>query len=169
LLASPLVPDATSLPVQAAFVPWLASAVAERLAGAGARVLDAGPGDTYTVPDGIDALGAAAGRTPVRAGERRPAPREPGVYWLERAGARVGALVVNAEAEESVLGRMSVQELARRIGARDVAAVASGPALAGAAFRTGGAGRPLGMAFLVAALAAVAAETALARSRRRAT
>ena len=167
VVASPLVPEATTLPVAAAFVPLVASLAGERLGGAGARVVEAAPGAPFTVPAGVDALVVGAARTPVAAGARRAAPREPGVYWFERAGARAGALVVNVEAEESVLERMSAEELARRVGARRGAAAPDGAALARLAYGTGGANRPLGAAFLIAAVAALVAETAVARFRGR--
>jgi hypothetical protein len=168
VVASPLVPEATTLPVRAAFVPLVASLVGERLGGSGARTVEAGPGAPFAVPPNVDALVDGTGRVPLTPAARRPAPRAPGVYWLEQSGARVGALVVNVESEESVLQRVTPQELSRRIGARRVATATSGAALAGLAFRSGDAGRPLGGAFLVAALVALAAETALGRRRGRA-
>jgi hypothetical protein len=168
LVSSPLVPEATTLPVRAAFVPLVASLVGERLGGPACRRSRRGPAPRSRCRRTWTHSSRARAAFPSRPAARRPAPRAPGVYWFERSGARVGALVVNVESEESVLQRVTPQELSRRIGARRVATATSGAALAALAFRSGDAGRPLGGALLVAALVALAAETALGRRRGRA-
>ncbi|MEQ1690227.1 MAG: BatA and WFA domain-containing protein [Gemmatimonas sp.] len=102
VLASPIDPDATDLPLRAGFVPWLLDALSRRLGDEG-QVLAATPGQHI-----VDrALGAVSGLerpdgtvVPI-AGERLTVPNESGVYFLRRQAARVGAIVVNPEAQES--------------------------------------------------------------------
>jgi hypothetical protein len=102
LLASPIDPDATDLPLRAGFVPWLLDALSRRLGDDG-QVLQAAPGQML-----IDrSLGTATGlerpdRTVIPiAGDRLTVPNESGVYFLRRQATRVGAIVVNPEAQES--------------------------------------------------------------------
>ncbi|HET7458737.1 MAG TPA: BatA domain-containing protein [Gemmatimonadaceae bacterium] len=167
IVASPLVPEATSLPVRAAFVPLLAELATQRLGGAAGPLLSAAPGASVVVPAGVDALqGAASGapRLPLAPGPTT-APSRPGVYFLLRGAERAGALVVNAEAEESVLGRLSSSEMGSRIGARDVRVVAAGDRSAWpAAVFASSTRRPLVTPLLLAALALLIAETALTRA-----
>ena len=52
------------------------------------------------------------------------APTRPGVYYMERGTDRVGALVVNPEAEESDLRRIDASTLGDRLSGRGVSATA---------------------------------------------
>src|SRR5688500_11410277 len=95
IIASPLDPAAADLPVRAGFLPWLAEAISQRLAGDAGVVIDAAPGDRVRAPAGIQTVDDAAGQgIPVGYGEL-VAPDRAGVYFLRRGGQRAGALVVN--------------------------------------------------------------------------
>jgi hypothetical protein len=104
LVASPLDPDATDLPVRAGFVPWLLDALSRRL-GADGRLVEARPGERLWGFEGISALERPDGTMVPLSGDRLRVPNEAGVYYLRRQAARVGALVVNPEPEESELGQ----------------------------------------------------------------
>ncbi len=114
LVASPLDPGATTFPVTAAFVPWLAEVLADRLSGDPGRSLAAAPTQHFVWPgwadglEGVDAAGAP--------GADFTAPPRAGTYFFTRGGRRVGALVVNAEPRESTLDRWSAADFARLLG-----------------------------------------------------
>lgn len=111
LAASPFVPAATSLPVSAAFLPWLGDILASRLHTEPGSVRYATPGESVTRPAGVDAIETPAGaRTPVT-GTRFDAPGAAGTYFLIQGARRTGALVVNAETAESMLERWDSGEL----------------------------------------------------------
>lgn len=114
LVASPLTPDASNFPVSAAFVPWLAGVIADRLSGQPGRAVEAAPMQRLSWPAWADALeGAAIDGTP---GSEFTGPAEAGTYFFTRNGRRVGALVVNAEGRESTLDRWSPRDFARLLG-----------------------------------------------------
>ena len=100
VIASPLEPDATDLPLRAVFVPWLFDVLSRRLGDDG-RVLQSHPGAHLSGMDGLSALERPDGALIALNGDRVTVPNEAGVYYLRRQSARVGALVVNPEAEES--------------------------------------------------------------------
>lgn len=161
LLASPLDPGATSLPVRAAFVPWVAQMLALRLGGEAGALAAATPGGRVAAPAGADALEAADGRiTPVVA-DSVSAPAVPGVYLLRRGERRVGALVVNVEAEETDLRRMSKEQLEARLEGRAVTVVEGHDDFVRRSYGAG-ARRPLAAVCLGVALAALLAESLLA-------
>lgn len=115
IVASPLAPEATNLPVRAAFVPWLGAVLTERLVGEPGQVLNAAPGARLPRPRWADAIQNADGqRTPL--GESLDAPMRAGTYFLSLGDHRVGALVVNAPAEESSLDRIPASEMGARLG-----------------------------------------------------
>ena len=164
LVASPMLPEATTLPVRAPFVPLLDELVSQRLAGSAGPVLDASPGATVPLPPGVTAMqgtAADAPRLPL-AGGTFAAPQRPGVYFLLRGTERAGALVVNAEAEESLLQRLTKTELARRLRARGVHVVENARDWPSAVFASS-TRRPLTVPLLVAALLLLAGETLLTR------
>ncbi|HEX8849533.1 MAG TPA: VWA domain-containing protein [Gemmatimonadaceae bacterium] len=159
LVASALDTAATTFPASAGFVPWLARAITERLSPLGGASTTAVPGARVAVPARVDSVETPDGS---RAGVRDTLvlPQRTGVYFWMRGGARVGAVVVNAEAEESRLLRMDDEGLRRRLGAP--ARVAhDGRSLAGTAFGRA-ARRPLGSLLLVLALALLVAEAVVA-------
>ncbi len=158
LVASPLDPAATSLPLRAAFVPWLAEVLAQRLAAEPGVVVEAEPGAPARVPAWVTGFEpAAGGAQQLVLDGTLTAPSQAGVYFLRRGPARAGALVVNPSPEESVLDRSSPAVLRAHLGARAATVHASRDAFVAAAFDPG-AGRSLLPPLLAAALLAVAAE-----------
>lgn len=157
LVASPLIPDATTLPVRASFVPWLAEIVGERLVGEPGHVLYAVPGASLRRPQWADAAETASGAREALSGEMIRAPDRAGTYFLTAGTRRVGAIVVNSEPSESVLDRLSGDELRTRLRARETVVELTPAAWATAAFRSA-ARRPLAPTLLVLALLVLAAE-----------
>ena len=117
LVASRLDPAATTLPVRAAFVPWIADVIGLRLGApsgdVGSPIL-ARPGESITLPPGADALENQAGTRRSAAGAIS-APDERGVWFILRGPRRIGAVVVNTPAEESALARYTPDALAGRL------------------------------------------------------
>ena len=108
LMGSRLEPSSTDLPVRAAFIPWLADMLGLRLgapAGEGGAPLVAVPGAPIVLPDGVDAFENASGLRRDVDVSRALAPAERGVWFMLRGGRRVGVVVVDSPAEESVLER----------------------------------------------------------------
>ena len=161
LVASAALADATDLPVKATFIPWLDQLLAQRLTIGTAGVTDAAPGARVRVPSLADGLEAPNGDiAPVVAGTTLEAPWTGGVHFWRRGADRVGALVVNAEATESDLARLSADSLAAQLGATTADATPTGAARA--AFAAGGS-RALARTFLFLALVLLIAETLVAR------
>ena len=100
LIGSPLEPDATELPLRAAFVPWVLEALSRRL-GEDGRLIDAVPGEQLTGLRGVTGLEGPDGKVVGTNSDRLTVPNTAGVYYLRRQAARIGALVVNPEPEES--------------------------------------------------------------------
>ena len=162
LVGSPLTPQATSLPIRAAFVPWLADALTQRLGGAGGGVIAATPGATVARPPWADGMEDPDGRRVSLAGPTLQAPGRSGVHFLLRGDERAGALVVNGEPEESILGRLDDDDLARRIrGAEDVRVSDDPNTWSRSVFGTADR-RPLAIPFIVGAIAALLAESVVA-------
>jgi hypothetical protein len=157
LVGSPLAPDATTLPVRASFVPWLAETIGERLVGEPGHLLYAAPGATLARPTWADAVEMTTGGREALAGETMTAPDRAGTYFLAMGARRVGAIAVNAEPSESALERLSSDELRGRLRARATLAASSPAEWAQEAFRSA-ARRPLAAPLLVLALLALAAE-----------
>jgi hypothetical protein len=162
-VGSPLDAAATTFPLTAAFVPWLADIVTQRLGGAGGDggVIAAVPGATVARPAWADSWEAADGTPRTFDGATVTLPAASGVYFLRRDGARVGAVVVNGEARESELRRLTPSEMASRFPSKTRVLGEAGPWVA--AVFDGGAGRPLMTPLLVLALALLGAESALTR------
>jgi hypothetical protein len=73
-----------------------------------------------TRPAGVEALEATGGgRTPLESAAF-DAPSAAGTYFFIKGGRRVGALVVNAEVDESRLERWSHDDLEERVASRSV-------------------------------------------------
>ena len=165
IVASPLDPAATSFPVRAAFVPWLAGMLTEHLVGEPGGVVSATPGQQLVRPRWADAIEDLSGARSML-GDDLQAPGRAGTYFLERSGRRVGALVVNPESSESILDRVSADDVGRRIHARQVLAAADRPQLASLSFRSASR-RSVGEPILLAALALLVVEGLLVGTRRR--
>jgi len=165
IVASPLDPSATSFPVRAAFVPWLAGILTEHLVGEPGCVIAATPGQQLVRPRWADAIEDLSGARSAL-GDDLQAPGHAGTYFLERSGRRVGALVVNPEASESVLDRVTADDVGRRIHARQVLSAADRPQLASLSFRSASR-RSVGEPILLAALALLVVEGLLVGTRRR--
>ena len=161
LVGSPLNPDATTLPIRAAFVPWLADALTQRLAGAGGGVVAAVPGALVSRPSWADAMEDGEGQRIPLAAATFTAPVRSGVFFLLRGGERAGAVVVNGEPEESDLGRLDDDVLERRVATGNVTVTADATSWSASIFGTADR-RPLAVPFLVAAIAALLAESAIA-------
>lgn len=161
LVGSPLDPAATAFPLRAAFAPWLGAVLAQRLQESGA-VQRSAPAATVAVPAGVDVLRAPDGTRVTVAARTLSAPARPGVYLWLRNGAPAGALVVDPEAEELRLERLSGGALRARVRGQRVEVARDGDAAA-AAVLAGSGRRPIGGILLAAAIAALAAEALLAR------
>ena len=162
LVGSPIDPQATSFPVRASFLPWLATVLTERLPGEAGGVVSSAPGARLARPSWADELEPPDGARLALA-DSFDVPARAGTYFFVRGGRRVGALVVNPESQESVLDRWSGTELAERLRGERVQVVADRAALAALAFR-GASRRSLIAPLLFAALALLAVEAALVRA-----
>lgn len=118
LIASRLDPAATTLPVRAAFVPWLADMIGLRLGAptgdVGAPII-AAPETPIRYPAGATAIENSAGTRRSVSGDAGISPTERGVWFALRGARRIGAVVVNAPAEESALERWPAEVLAPRL------------------------------------------------------
>jgi hypothetical protein len=163
IVASPIFPDATNLPVRASFVPWLGSMLTERLVGEPGQVLSSEPGKHLPRPrwaDGIETIDGQ--RTPI--GDALDVPDRTGTYFLTLNGRRVGALVVAPPPGESVLDRYSARDLASRVTANRVLVAPDPGAWASLSFRAA-ARRSLIQPALIAALLLLLTETLVIRRR----
>jgi hypothetical protein len=162
IIGSPLDPAATDFPVKAGFLPWLAEAASQRLAGDAGIVLSAAPGTRLRAPAGVQAIDDAAGQpVPIASGEII-APDRAGVYFMRRGGNKAGAVVVNGEPEESSLARLPAAALKARFDGRDVTVTADGERWANDAY-TGSSRRPLSTPILILAALVLVAEAIIAR------
>jgi hypothetical protein len=134
IVGSPLTPDATNLPIRAAFVPWLGGLLTEQLIGEPGQSIAGAPGAHLPRPRWADALETADGQH-VPLGESLDVPTRAGTYFLTRANHRVGAVVVNAPAEESVLDRYSANDLRGRLRTERTLVAPDAAAWASMAFR----------------------------------
>jgi hypothetical protein len=168
LVASPIDPQFTNLPLRAAFLPWLADVLGQRL---GAPAGDVGapraatPGESVTLPAGVDAIETASGARRSVNGDRLAAPAERGIWFFQRAGRRVGALVVEAPESESDLTRLSAERLASRLGGNRGRGVTDSGALVRAAFSVG-ASHPAVTPLLVLAFLLLVVEALVVRASR---
>jgi hypothetical protein len=115
LVGSPLNPAATALPVTASFLPWFADAIASRLNAEPGAVRYAAPGQRVARPSGVDAIESSSGNRTALTGSAFDAPATAGVYFMVRGSRRVGAVVVNAQPDESRLERWPASELGARV------------------------------------------------------
>ena len=115
LVASPLAPEATSLPVSAAFLPWLGDVLAARLHADPGGVRHASPGERLARPAGVTAIESVTGARTALDGGTFEAPQTAGTWFFLQGSRRVGALVVNPEERESRLERWTSGELRDRV------------------------------------------------------
>jgi len=168
LLASPVDPVATNLPLRAAFLPWLADVLGQRLgapAGDVGTPIAAAPGASIEIPAGADAIESESGARRATSGDRMSAPAERGVWFFLRAGRRIGAVVVEATAAESDLTRWPADRLAARLGGARARGVSEPAALAHATFAVG-ASHPVATPLLIIAFLLLAAEAIAVRASR---
>ena len=166
IVASPLTPDATSLPVRAAFVPLLSQILTERLAGEPGEVVAASAGARIARPGWAEALESANGAR-VSLADSIDVPGVPGTYFFERGGHRVGALVVNPSPRESMLDRLDARDLAKRLSAQRVLTAENRTRFVASSFRAVSR-RAIGVPLLVAALVLLLLEGVTLRARQRA-
>jgi hypothetical protein len=164
LVASPLDTSATNLPVTADFVPWLARSVIERLAPGGGPVSFAGPLARIAVPLGADSL-QVMGAPSIAVGDTATMPPRAGVYFWTRGATRIGAVVVNAEAEESDLRRDDDRELTARFAPAAGRMTHDADSFARRLYGNA-AQRPVAVPQLVGALLLLIVETMIARPSR---
>jgi hypothetical protein len=158
LIGSPLVPEATSFPVSASFLPWLGDVLAARLHAEPGSVRSVAPGMRLARPTGVDALESATGGRLALDGATLEAPTSAGTYFLVEGSRRVGALVVNPEIAESRLERWTATELPDRVASAGVRAVRERDEWVSQAF-SGAARRSLVVPLLVALLVVLGVET----------
>ena len=163
LVGSPLIPDATTLPIRAAFVPWLAEVVSRALAAEGTAIA-ARPGQTVARVTAADALELPDGmRTPIT-GDSVTLPVRTGVYFFLRGEDRVAAVIANAEFEESALDRLDASSFRTLLRARDATVTSDAREHMAQVFDSAPR-RSIGAPLLVLAIALLLLESALAGSR----
>jgi hypothetical protein len=166
LVGSSLSPDATNLPVRAMFVPWLGSVLTELLVGEPGAVISAEPGAQLPRPRWADAIELSSDQR-TALGESLDVPTRAGTYFLTRANRRVGALVVNPSANESVLDRYTANELRDRLHTERTLVASDAGAWAAQAFRAAARRSLIEPALIIALLMLVVEAIVIgARSRR---
>ena len=168
LVASPVDPQFTNLPLRAAFLPWLADVLGQRLGAPSGDVgapVSAVPGQAIALPAAVDAIESASGARRSVSGDRITAPAERGVWFFLRAGRRVGALVVEAPESESDLTRLTADRLAARLGGNRGRGVTDADDLARATYAVG-ASHPAITPLLVLAFLFLVAEALVVRASR---
>jgi hypothetical protein len=166
LIASPLEPDASDLPVRAAFVPWLGDVISQRLTGDEGSLVAVAPGARLARPRQAEALETANGETEPVADDSLTAPSRPGVYFLRQGERRVGALVVNAEPDESLLARLDPGALAARLRSRQTRVVGAASEWRSVGFASAPR-RPIVGPILILAMITLLAESVVAGIGRR--
>lgn len=161
LVGTALDPAYTTLPLRAAFVPWLLDAI-DRAGGGGVAPRTVAAGAPLRPPVAGAQLVDMAGRA-IRDASR--APSIPGVYrWVGGDGARTrGLVVVQRDPGESQLARASLATIAARLGDDAAHVVTHDVADWRALLARGGAPRPLVWPLLALALACLLLEGWLAR------
>jgi hypothetical protein len=167
LAASPLDPESSSLPVSASFIPWMAEVLSSRLHADPGGVRFAAPGDRVARPAGVEALESATGGRTALESAAFDAPANAGTYFFVRGGRRVGALVVNAEVDESRLERWSARDLAERVSNAGARVVTSRDEWTRLAF-SGTARKSIVLPLLIAVLLVLAAEAVISTTGGRA-
>ena len=161
LIASPLLPDATTFPVRASFVPWLGDVLSHGLTATSSSVVTATPGRAVPRPVIARELELPGGARQPLTTDTLQAPERAGAYFFFSGGARVGALVVNPEAEESDLARLEDDALGAKLGTRQARIAHDQKSLASMVLSSSPR-RSLLMPLIVIALLLVLAESVLA-------
>jgi len=111
LLASPLSPEASTLPTTPAMIPLVERLVTTWAAAEPAET-EAVPGEQVALPAGAEYVERPDGeRDPVRGSAYYTAPAVAGVYRVSAGGRTVAAFAVNPPAAESELERLSPRRL----------------------------------------------------------
>jgi hypothetical protein len=106
----------TTLPVRAAFIPFL-DVLVNQVAARESWIVRAAPGATARLPAAARAVLLPAGEVTVPSDGRLPAPRAPGVYFLRGPrGDTVGALEVNHDRRESRLETATARSVRATLG-----------------------------------------------------
>lgn len=115
LLASPLSPEASTIPASVAMIPLLDRLTGSWSAAATARS-EARPGEVVNLPEGATlVINPDGGRDTVVAGQAYYAGTQPGAYQVVSRGSVVAAYVVNPPAIESVLRPASESRVTRAL------------------------------------------------------
>jgi hypothetical protein len=116
LVASRMESDWSTLPISAAFVPFLDFLI-NRVGATPAWIVTAFPGEVVEVPAAARAILGPEGPVPIQANGHVAAPLARGVYFLQGAGAdTVGAVEVNHDPRETVLARASASVVRGTLG-----------------------------------------------------
>ncbi len=116
LVASRMDADWSSLPVSAAFVPFLDFMV-NRIGAAPAWIVSALPGEVAEVPAGARNLLVDGTAVPIPGNRRVVAPLERGVYFLEGSMVdTIGALEVNQDPRETMLQQAEARTVVPTLG-----------------------------------------------------
>ncbi len=158
VVGSALEPGSTTLPVRAAFVPWLADAISNLASGTTAATLVTA-GAPLTPPVGATELRSADGTAtyPVT-GAPMTAPGTPGLWFWARGADVLGGVGVQIAAGEPLLARAGNEELQARFDGPSHAVVSADVPAMLRSVRMSGATRPLALPLLALALLAVLAE-----------
>lgn len=163
LVASPLAPEATDLPLRVSWVPWLGAAISDRLGGDAGAVVSATPGEPIARPSWSGELEWPDGTVRPVPEARMHAPERAGVYFWRRGAARGGALVVNPEIVESDLARAVPAALAAQFSGAPVQVSADAGKWLATVFAVSGQ-RALQGALLAAAALLLVAEAVVTRA-----
>ncbi len=116
LVASRMESDWSTLPISAAFVPFLDFLI-NRVGATPAWIVTAFPGEVVEVPAAARAILGPEGPVPIQANGHVAAPLARGVYFLQGAGAdTVGAVEVNHDPRETVLAQASASVVRGTLG-----------------------------------------------------
>lgn len=116
LLGSRMEEDWTSLPITAAFVPFV-DVLMNRIGATPTWIVSAVPGEVSEMPEAARALLTPDGPVPIPAHGRITVPLARGVYFLLGAGTdTVGAVEVNHDPRESLLERAAPRMLRSTLG-----------------------------------------------------
>jgi len=163
LIASPLTAEATDLPLRAAWVPWIGTAISDRLGGEAGAVIEAAPSARVARPSWSRELEWPDGSVHAVIDAQMRAPNRAGVYFWRRGTARGGALVVNAEVVESDLSRLTPASFSAKFSGAPVSVLGDASRWTATVFAVTGR-RALEGTFLLLALLLLAAEAAVTRA-----